>query len=79
MQTFFGNLSHCSSKVVPTPAPSDDAPHLELTIIKVSALPNMGADMPKRAGVYNKMEPFVRIRLKEIDTGKVFIHIYYDV
>ena len=51
-----------------------------MTIIKVDNLPNMDADefvggLPKPGTT----DPFVRIRLKEIDTGKVFIHINYHV
>ena len=71
----FGNLSHCSSKIEPS-APGV----VQLTIIKVENLPNMDADefvggLPKPGTT----DPFVRIRLKEIDTGKVFIHINYHV
>ena len=76
----FGNLSHFSSKIAPASAPTtsdrdsapyDGAPYLEL-IIKVEILPNMDRD---EGGADNTTDPFVRIRLKEIDSPKVFIHI----
>ena len=76
----FGNLSHCSTKIEPS-APGV----VTLYIIKVENLPNMDADevvdngMPRKAGAEDTTDPFVRIRLKEIDTDKVFIQIDYHV
>ena len=58
---------------------------VKLTIVRVENLPNMDADevvdngMSRKAGAEDTTDPFVRIRLKEIDTDKVFIHIDYHV
>lgn len=60
-----------SGKIVPS-----EPGVVELTIIKVENLPNMDADevvdnrMPRKAGRENTTDPFVRMRLKEIDTGE---------
>lgn len=62
---FYSFFSHRSERN----APSEAVPPISLVIVKVRDLPNMDADEGASGG---GTDPFVRIRFKEIETGKVF-------